>query len=86
MLRTYTKAYRATLALQYFTLNHWVFRNENFFLLESNLNERDAVLYKLDQSKEVNIPEFISLSMEGVRRYVLKEDMDPVKAKRNQMT
>ncbi|XP_052127246.1 fatty acyl-CoA reductase 1-like [Frankliniella occidentalis] len=86
MWRTYMKAYKATLAIRYFTLHHWVFRNEKFFELEQNLNERDAATYKLDQSKEVDIPAFIALSMEGVRRYVLKENMDPVKAKRNQMT
>lgn len=86
MWRTYMKAYKATLAIRYFTLHHWLFKNENFFKLESNLNERDAALYKLDQSKEVNIPDFMAVSMEGVRRYVLKENMDPVLAKRNQMT
>ncbi|KAK3916042.1 Putative fatty acyl-CoA reductase [Frankliniella fusca] len=86
MWRTYMKAYRATLAIRYFTLHHWLFRNEKFFELEKNLNEKDAVTFKLDQSKDVDIPEFMAVSMEGVRRYVLKENMDPVKAKRNQMT
>lgn len=80
------KAYRATLAVRYFTMHHWLFRNEKFFSLEKDLNERDGVIYKLDQSMDVNVPEFIALCMEGVRRYVLKEDMDPVKARRNQMT
>lgn len=86
MWRTYMKAFKATLAIRYFTLHHWIFKNDKFFALEKNLNERDAVVYRLDQSKDIDIDEFLALSMEGVRRYVLKEDMDPVKAKRNQRT
>ncbi|KAK3917236.1 Putative fatty acyl-CoA reductase [Frankliniella fusca] len=83
LLRTYWKIYKATVSLRYFSLTHWVFENKRFYALLDSVGEEDAAAFKLDLS-HLDEGEYVHTHMQFLRRYILKENMDPKAARRNQ--
>ncbi|XP_034251022.1 fatty acyl-CoA reductase 1-like [Thrips palmi] len=83
LLRTYWKIYRATVSLRYFSLAHWVFQNDQYYSLLRDLRPEDAAAFKLDMS-DIDETEYVHTHLQFLRRYILKENMDPKAAKKNQ--
>ncbi|KAE8751943.1 hypothetical protein FOCC_FOCC001420 [Frankliniella occidentalis] len=83
LVRTYWKIYRATVSLRYFSLTHWVFENDKFYALLGSLGAEDASTFKLDMS-DVDEMEYVHTHLQYLRRHILKENMDPKAARRNQ--
>ena len=69
----YQKVNRTSRALEYFTLNEWIYRNDNFLGLGSALCTEDKELFHIDV-REIDWEAYMENYVVGVRHYLLKED------------
>lgn len=69
----YQKVHRTSLALEYFTLNEWVYRNENFLTLNKCLSNDDSKRFYINVANII-WPSYMELYVIGIRHYLLKED------------
>lgn len=60
-------------ALEYFTTNEWIYKTENFKMLNSSMNMTDRDIYTIDV-RQINWPTYMEAYVLGVRKYLLKED------------
>lgn len=69
----YQKVHRTSAALEYFTLNEWIYRTENFQALNEELSPDDRRRFVVDV-REINWPKYMENFVLGVRHFLLKED------------
>lgn len=78
------KIYQANLALQYFVLNNWHFKNQNFISLSSDLKLKDMKAFNFYDFLEFDLILYFRYAVLGGRRYLLKEkDKNLPRARRN---
>ncbi|XP_062132541.1 putative fatty acyl-CoA reductase CG5065 isoform X2 [Drosophila sulfurigaster albostrigata] len=82
MLRVQEKISTGLGVLQFFTLNAWTFRSDNFASLWTNLNEQDKEIFNMNMNVKESEEEYMFVGALGARRYILKEkDEDLDKAR-----
>ena len=73
--RLYDKIDKATAALNYFTTNDWTWGESNLGHLEGAMHEFDRREFNFDVS-ELNWDLYMETYVQGVRKFVLKNDDD----------
>lgn len=78
------RIYSANMALQFFILNQWEFKNDKFMALNANLLPEERSTFAFDTFVTRDVRMYFTDSMLGARRFLLKEkDEDLPKARRN---
>lgn len=73
MLQVYRKIHRFCDVIYYFTNGQWYFTNQNVQQLWNKLTPQDQQLFFFDMA-QLNWSEVISMSIFGIRTYLMKED------------
>jgi len=73
MLQVYRKIHRFCDVIYYFTNGQWYFTNQNVQQLWNKLTPQDQQLFFFNMA-ELNWSEVISMSIFGIRTYLMKED------------
>ncbi|KAH8371753.1 hypothetical protein KR093_008781 [Drosophila rubida] len=82
MLRVQEKISTGLDVLQFFTLNAWSFRSDNYASLWDKLSEQDKQIFNMNMTVKETEEEYMFISALGARRFILKEkDEDLVKAR-----
>ncbi|XP_017839780.1 putative fatty acyl-CoA reductase CG5065 isoform X2 [Drosophila busckii] len=82
MLRVQEKISTGLSVLQFFTLNAWCFRSDQYASLWRNLSEQDREIFNMNMSASETDEEYMTICAIGARKYILKEkDEDLSKAK-----
>ncbi|KOB68580.1 Uncharacterized protein OBRU01_18191, partial [Operophtera brumata] len=68
------KVYNISIALSYFTLNHWLFVDENLEGLHKSLSETDKIIFNFDLTN-IDWTEYIPIWVIGTRKYLLKDGL-----------
>lgn len=73
-------------ALEYFTMNEWTYRDDNQLGLASKLSKSEQETFFTDVQK-IHWPTYLETYILGVRKFLLKEDPStlPLARKRLQM-
>lgn len=66
-------------ALEYFTMNEWVYRTENFRALNVELSSDDKCRFTIDVNR-IKWPDYMQNYVLGIRHYLLKEDPKTIDA------
>ncbi|XP_074601051.1 putative fatty acyl-CoA reductase CG5065 [Brevipalpus obovatus] len=69
----YTKVHRAINALEYFTINEWTYKADNFVGLMRSLNEDDQKIFYINIG-DISWFDYMENYVLGVRRFLLRED------------
>ncbi|KRK00614.1 uncharacterized protein Dyak_GE11401, isoform C [Drosophila yakuba] len=73
MLRVQEKISTGLGVLQFFTLNAWIFRSENYASLWNKLNEEDKAIFNMNMNTENTEEEYMVECAKGARKFILKE-------------
>ncbi|KQS63159.1 putative fatty acyl-CoA reductase CG5065 isoform X2 [Drosophila erecta] len=73
MLRVQEKISTGLGVLQFFTLNAWSFRSENYASLWNKLNEEDKAIFNMNMNTENTEEEYMIECAKGARKFILKE-------------
>ncbi|XP_039481262.1 putative fatty acyl-CoA reductase CG5065 isoform X1 [Drosophila santomea] len=73
MLRVQEKISTGLGVLQFFTLNAWIFRSENYSSLWNKLNEEDKAIFNMNMNTENTEEEYMVECAKGARKFILKE-------------
>jgi fatty acyl-CoA reductase len=74
MLKIYRKLSEASKSLEFFVTHDWTFKTQNTVELRSKMSEEDRDLFCID-IREVVWSEYIRNYFDGIREFVLKEDV-----------
>ncbi|XP_068147838.1 fatty acyl-CoA reductase 1 [Drosophila tropicalis] len=82
MLRVQEKISTGLGVLQFFTLNAWCFRSEQYGSLWKNLNDQDKQIFNMNMDVKESEEEYMINCAKGARKFILKEkDEDLPKAR-----
>ncbi|XP_023179611.1 putative fatty acyl-CoA reductase CG5065 isoform X2 [Drosophila hydei] len=82
MLRVQEKISTGLGVLQFFTLNPWVFKSDNYGSLWNNLGEQDKTIFNMDMNVKDTEETYLTVCARGARKFILKEkDEDLPKAR-----
>lgn len=65
------KIYEANLALQYFVLNDWIFKNQNFVSLTDQLRHEDIKSFGYREFASFDVQLYLRYALLGVKKYLL---------------
>lgn len=65
------KIYEANLALKYFVLNDWLFKNNNFLLISKQLKLEDVKSFAYHDSFDLDVILYLRYALVGVKRYLM---------------
>lgn len=71
LTRLQRKIYEANLALKYFVLNDWIFKNEKFVKLSDQLNLEDVKAFGYNDCFHTDIILYLRYALVGVKKYLL---------------
>lgn len=71
-------------ALEYFTLNEWIWKTDNFSRLIERLNDQDRKKFFIDV-KQINWNDYLLNYILGVRKYLLQEDPSTIPAAKRKL-
>lgn len=71
--QVYQKVHRTMVALEYFTMNEWTFRDSNQLGLATSLSNKEQESFTTDVQK-IHWPTYLETYILGVRKFLLKED------------
>lgn len=78
MTKIQRKIYEANLALQYFVLNDWHFKNDKFVALSSQLRLEDVKSFGYIDCFNYDIILFLRYALAGVKKYLLGDKEENV--------
>lgn len=71
MTKIQRKIYEANLALQYFVMNDWKFKNSNFIELNHILRNEDLKAFGYEDCFTFDVIYFMTICISGVKKYLL---------------
>jgi fatty acyl-CoA reductase len=74
MTKIQRKIYEANLALQYFVMNDWKFKNKNFIELNNVLRSDDLKAFGYEDCFTFDVIYFMTICISGVKKYLLLDD------------
>lgn len=74
MTKIQRKIYEANMALTYFTMNEWIFENDNFLRLHDCIKLTDLRAFGFRDCFDHDAISFIRICMYGVKKYLLLDD------------
>jgi fatty acyl-CoA reductase len=74
MTKIQRKIYEANLALQYFILNDWEFKNDKLMGLSKTIRYEDLRAFDVENCFNYDILTYMRTNMMGVKKYLLKDD------------
>ncbi|XP_046821694.1 fatty acyl-CoA reductase 1-like [Vespa crabro] len=77
LLKLQRKVYVANISLSYFMVNYWQFYNDNIMSMLSRLSAEDKRDFDFNYF-QFNLYEYLKISLQGGKQYLLKEDMGKV--------
>ncbi|CAF1208333.1 unnamed protein product [Rotaria sordida] len=82
MVKLQEKISYLKLSLEYFAQNQWIFANQNSQLLQSQMNDFDRQEFSFNLT-ELNWPSYIRNYCIGIKKYLLKEDLQQSSIKKS---
>lgn len=76
MIRVQNKIAVGMEVLQFFTMNKWQFRSDNYASLYDNLVDKDRRNFIMDMNKPETDSLYMVVCAKGTRKYLLKESLD----------
>lgn len=71
------KLFKAIDVLKYFTLNSWIFQDNNIASLLDRLSEQDKSLFEFDTAK-IKWNTYVKSYMIGIRTYIIKDPIETI--------
>ncbi|XP_062561582.1 fatty acyl-CoA reductase wat-like [Armigeres subalbatus] len=84
LLRLQRRIFDATIALEYFIDNEWVFKTDNFRSLDLDLLEQDKESFNISYLKD-GLMAYYTICILGGRRYLFKEKDETIPAARKKL-
>ncbi|XP_017070392.1 putative fatty acyl-CoA reductase CG5065 isoform X3 [Drosophila eugracilis] len=78
MLRVQEKISTGLGVLQFFTLNAWCFRSDNYASLWNKLNEEDKLIFNMNMNTKDTEEEYMIECAKGARKFILKEKEEDI--------
>ncbi|KAL7028707.1 hypothetical protein ACKWTF_005966 [Chironomus riparius] len=76
MTKIQRKIYEANLALKYFVMNEWIFKNDNFLTLCYKVKLTDIKDFDYSDSLNHDAILYMRIAMRGVRKYLIHDNLD----------
>jgi hypothetical protein len=74
MTKIQRKIYEANLALQYFVMNDWTFKNQNFIGLNDTVKVEDVRAFGFEDCFTFDVIYFMTICISGVKKYLLLDN------------
>lgn len=76
MTKIQRKIYEANLALKYFVMNEWIFKNDNFLTLCDKIKLTDLRDFDFSDCLNHDAILYMRIAMRGVRKYLIHDNLD----------
>ena len=76
MTKIQRKIYEANLALKYFVMNEWVFKNDNFLTLSDHIRLTDLKDFDFRDCLHHDAILYMRIALRGVRKYLIHDDLN----------
>ncbi|XP_070495539.1 putative fatty acyl-CoA reductase CG5065 [Chironomus tepperi] len=76
MTKIQRKIYEANLALRYFVMNEWIFKNDNFLTLCDKIKLEDLKEFDYRDCFNHDVIMYMRIAMRGVRKYLIHDNLE----------